>query len=312
MHKVMVVDDEVIISAQLERRLSLMGYSVVGRANSGERSVSMAENLRPDIILMDIVMPGKMDGIDAAGRIRAEMDIPIIFVTAYADDQYLSRAKQVQPYGYILKPFHEREVRAAIEIALSRKERERELSRFTRQLEAVVDMFEDAVVSLDETGAIVFWNRKAQALSGYTSAEVLGRHFSAFLRGEEKERLEELYFPGISGDRRRTVERRISGCRLVMRDGSERIFDLLLFAHRVGDQRFTICILCPVGSAPESVEASASEAIVSICSYCCKIRSDHDEWLSVPEYLAERCGIRLSHGICPACMETYYPDIRED
>ncbi len=312
MHKIMVVDDEVIISAQLERRLSLMGYSVVGRANSGERSVSMARNLRPDLVLMDIVMPGRIDGIEAAGRILDETGIPVIFVTAYADDQYLARAKQVQPYGYILKPFHEKEVRAAIEIALSRRERERGVVRAIKQLETVVNMFDNAVVSLDDAGAIVFWNRKAQLLYGYSPSEVLGQRFSDFVVPDDRRNLERVIGPGSrAGNSQRAVERRVPGCRLITKDGAERPSDLLLFVHRVENERFTICLICEHGSTPVVSGAPSEEEIVPICSYCCKVRDDEGSWLPMPDYLGERCGLRFSHGICPSCLETYYPDVPE-
>jgi putative two-component system response regulator len=127
MHKIMVVDDEVLVTMQLEKHLTAMGYEVVGRASSGEACIDMARHLRPDLILMDIVMPGRLDGIDASEIIRAELDIPVIFLTGYADDEFLSRAKHVQPFGYIVKPFQAEEIRAAIEIALYRKDVERRL-----------------------------------------------------------------------------------------------------------------------------------------------------------------------------------------
>jgi len=99
MKRLMVVDDEAVITTQLERRLQSMKYDVVGTASSAEESVSMARELGPDLILMDIVMKGKLDGIDAARKIKADMDIPIIFLTAYADDKYIKRAVLAEPFG---------------------------------------------------------------------------------------------------------------------------------------------------------------------------------------------------------------------
>jgi len=129
MHKIMIVDDEIVITMQLEERLTAMGYEVVGRASSGEASIDMARHFRPDLILMDIVMPGMLNGIDASETIRAELDIPIIFLTAYADDKFVNRAKRMQPFGYIVKPFQAEEIRAAIEIALHKKDMERRLRK---------------------------------------------------------------------------------------------------------------------------------------------------------------------------------------
>jgi CheY-like chemotaxis protein len=110
MSKILVVDDEAIITMQLEERLSVMGYTVAGMAASGEDAVDKARRTRPDLVLMDIVMPGKMNGIEAAKIITKELDIPVVFVTAYADDAIIERAKSARPYGYIVKPFNELEI----------------------------------------------------------------------------------------------------------------------------------------------------------------------------------------------------------
>lgn len=126
MSGILVVDDEAIITMQLEERLRAMGYSVAGMAASGEEAIEKARRLLPDLVLMDIVMPGKLNGIDAAQVITRELDIPVIFVTSYADDAIIERAKQIRPYGYIVKPFSELELKAAIEVALFRKASEQD------------------------------------------------------------------------------------------------------------------------------------------------------------------------------------------
>ena len=126
MSKILVVDDEAIITMQLEKRLSVMGYSIAGMAASGEDAVEKARRFRPDLVLMDIVMPGKMNGIEAAVIITKELDIPVVFITAYADDSIIEKAKSARPYGYIVKPFNELEIKAAIEVALFRKASELE------------------------------------------------------------------------------------------------------------------------------------------------------------------------------------------
>lgn len=133
MSNILVVDDEAIITMQLEERLSAMGYTISGMAASGEEAVDKARRLRPDIVLMDIVMPGKMNGIEAAKIISEELDIPVVFVTSYADDNIIEKAKNVRPYGYIVKPFNELEIKAAIEVALFRKATEHQLERKTKK-----------------------------------------------------------------------------------------------------------------------------------------------------------------------------------
>lgn len=139
MSKLMLVDDEVVITTQLEEILTSMGYEVLGTAVSGEEAVKMAKDLRPDLILMDIVMPGKMDGIAAAEKIRAELDISIIFITAHTDKDLVNRAKHTEPDGYVLKPFQEEQIRAAIEIALYKRDMEKKLQRSYDELETRVE-----------------------------------------------------------------------------------------------------------------------------------------------------------------------------
>jgi PAS domain S-box-containing protein len=127
MYRIIIVDDEELIAEILEMRLTALGYTVAGMARSGEEGIELARRLRPDLVLMDIVMPGKWDGIDAAEIIRSELAIPVVFVTAFADDSVIERAKKAAPVGYIVKPFQELGLRATIETALHNAKLERQL-----------------------------------------------------------------------------------------------------------------------------------------------------------------------------------------
>ncbi|MGA2912077.1 MAG: response regulator [Methanoregula sp.] len=134
MSKILVVEDEAIILLQLEEILHTIGYIVAGLAASGEDAIEKARRLKPDLVLMDIVMPGKMNGIEAAKIINEELDIPVVFVTSYADDTIIEKAKSVKPYGYIVKPFNELVIKATIEVALFRKtseQKERDMKKPT-------------------------------------------------------------------------------------------------------------------------------------------------------------------------------------
>jgi len=131
MSNILVVDDEAIIAMQLEERLNAMGYTVAGIAASGEDAIEKARDLHPDLVLMDIVMPGRLNGIEAAKIIADEMNIPVVFVTSFADDATIAKAKLVGPYGYIVKHFNELEIKAGIEVALFRKSSEQDLRKAT-------------------------------------------------------------------------------------------------------------------------------------------------------------------------------------
>lgn len=175
MHRIMVVDDEVVITTQLEERLTSMGYMVVGSASSGEEAVDMARCLRPDLILMDIVMPGKLDGINAAETIKAEQDIPIIFLTAYAHNKFVSRAKKVEPFGYIVKPFQDTELRAMIEVALYKKELERKLQASEEQFRAIVENSVDEIMMIDKEGRYLAINTCAASSAGLKPEDMVNK-----------------------------------------------------------------------------------------------------------------------------------------
>lgn len=181
MKKIMVVDDEATITTHLEELLTSMGYEVAARASSGEEAVAKAEHLKPDLILMDIVMPGKIDGIEASQRIRAQKDIPIIFLTAHADDRFIERARSIQPYGYILKPFQTGEIKASIETALFKTAMERRLLKSEEKFRSVVESARDAIILSDINGTIIEWNQSAQTIFGYEKEEVLGRPLSILM-----------------------------------------------------------------------------------------------------------------------------------
>jgi DNA-binding NarL/FixJ family response regulator len=134
----MVVEDEMATAMELEELLVSHGYRFAGAASSCEEAVSMAKDKKPDLILMDIKLPGKGDGIDAAKRIGSESETPLVFLTGHSDRTLLARAKQANPLGYILKPLNENQIISAIEIALNRAEREAQ-SSLSHQASEVTD-----------------------------------------------------------------------------------------------------------------------------------------------------------------------------
>ena len=128
-YQIMLVEDEVIVALDVRQRLEALGYIVVAHASSGEEAIMFASEIDLDLILMDVRLRGKMDGIDAAAKIREHHDIPIIYLTAFADENTLSRAKLTEAYGYLIKPFEDRELRSSIEMALYKYQIEKKLKK---------------------------------------------------------------------------------------------------------------------------------------------------------------------------------------
>ncbi len=124
---VLVVEDESIVSKDIQHSLKKLGYNVVGAASTGERAFELAQETNPDIILMDIMLKGDISGIETAERVKAELHIPVIYLTAYADESTLAKAKVTEPYGYIIKPFKEVDLHTSIEMALYKYSKEKEV-----------------------------------------------------------------------------------------------------------------------------------------------------------------------------------------
>ena len=142
-----VVEDEVLVARDIKARLTRMGYEVLATASRGEEAVEKVLRLRPDLVLMDINIIGEMDGVDAAINIHVQYDVPVIFCTAYSNRETLERAQVAGPYGYVLKPFNNRELEINIEIALYKHAVEKDLADTRRHLDATLANVSDGVIS---------------------------------------------------------------------------------------------------------------------------------------------------------------------
>jgi DNA-binding LytR/AlgR family response regulator len=136
---ILVVEDESIVSKDIQHSLKKVGYNVVGAASTGEKAIELALSEKPDLILMDIMLKGSMNGIEAADIIKKEMSIPVIFLTAYADESTLAKAKITEPYGYILKPFKEIDIQTSVEMAIYKHKKEQEIIKERDFLYSIVE-----------------------------------------------------------------------------------------------------------------------------------------------------------------------------
>jgi diguanylate cyclase (GGDEF)-like protein/PAS domain S-box-containing protein len=173
---ILVVEDESVVAMHIEESLEKLGYAVAAVVASGEEAVKKAEETRPDLILMDIVLKGEIDGIDAAGQIREKFNIPVIYLTAYADDAIVHRAKITEPLGYIVKPFNERELKSAIEIAIYKHEMETKLKKMERWLSITLRSIGDGVIATDKEMRVTFINKIAEQMTGWKSEDAIGKN----------------------------------------------------------------------------------------------------------------------------------------
>jgi two-component system, sensor histidine kinase and response regulator len=180
---VLIVEDDAIIAARLHDILIALGYEVSEPVASGEEAVAQAATVRPDLILMDVNLYGEMNGVEAAARIHAVMDVPLIYITAYSDNDLLQRAKVTDPYGYLVKPVQERELQATIEMALHKHAMMKVVVESEERYRAVVANAKDAVYLFDaETLRIVETNDAFRCMLGYTDEDLLHLHLQEFVR----------------------------------------------------------------------------------------------------------------------------------
>ena len=174
---ILIVEDNNIVAKDIQSRLENLGYSVSGTARTGEEAVEKASALNPALILMDIKLKGDMDGVEAAGLIQDRLSVPIVYLTAYADETTLSRAKITAPFGYIVKPFDENALHTNIEIALFKHSMEKKLKESEQWLATTLTSIGDATIATDAEGFIKFMNPAAEELTHWNEAEVLERNW---------------------------------------------------------------------------------------------------------------------------------------
>jgi PAS domain S-box-containing protein len=170
-----VVEDDRVVSRDLQHTLDRMGYKVIGAAVNGTDAVNIALEAKPDVVLMDIRIEGDIDGIQAAEMIRSRTLIPVVYLSAYADEETIQRAGKSEPFGYVLKPFEETQLKAAIEVALYKQAAERRLHESERRYATTLASIGDAVIATDSHGTITFINPVAENLTRWKAADAVGQ-----------------------------------------------------------------------------------------------------------------------------------------
>jgi CheY-like chemotaxis protein len=300
---ILLVEDEPIIASQLEKRLTIIGHTVVGHASAGIESVSMAAQSRPDLILMDIIMPGEIDGIQAAEIIVRDYDIPIIFLTALADDDTVTRAKATNPYAYILKPYHMSEVKVAIDVALHRKAQERELLASEEQMRHIVECHDDVFMILGGEGIVQYANAAALRLLGGEKEQVTGTPFPRLFAKIDENKVSQRIATLLKNVTERCV-REVEDSVIVNIPGDN---DFSVKFRMVGRFSKTGPFVCVTARRCESKK----EDLIAICSHCKKVRCSDEHWEEIESFLGDRLNKLLTHSICPSCIKQYYPGLDE-
>jgi len=223
--RILVVEDESLLAEDIQERLKNLGYEVAAVAHSGEEALAGVAAAQPDLVLMDIRLKGKMDGIDTARVVRERFNLPVVYLTGEADTATLERAKATEPLGYLLKPIDEKRLHSTVEIALYKHKMDQRLRRIERWFATTLKSIGDAVIVTDPEGRVTFMNPMAETLTGWKSGETAGKplaHVYETVSAETREPLDSLVPQAllegvVAGPTSRAV--------LISRNGSETPID---------------------------------------------------------------------------------------
>lgn len=207
--KILIVEDEAITGHHLQNSLVKLGYTVLDVCPTGEEAFELVKKTPPDLVLMDIHLAGDWDGIQTSEKIRQTIDIPVVYLTAYADPQTLERAKITGPFGYLLKPFDERTLPTTVEMALHKHSLERELRQSEERFRTLVENQAEGLVIVKPDGEFIFANPAAGKLFGVTVTELIGMRTKDFSLPEYEEILDKI-MDGCRNNQRSTVEIKIT------------------------------------------------------------------------------------------------------
>jgi len=219
--RLLIVENEKIIALDLKNRLESLNYQVEGMASNASDALVLAEKLTPDIILMDIMLNDDMDGIEAAKIIYNQLHIPIIFLTAYADELTLQRAKEAEPLGYILKPFKERELYTTIDIAFYKHRIDKKLRRQERWSSAILHSIGDGIIATDKENLITFMNPVAEELTLWEEESAKGENIAEIIPLADVQTEDIMAFPAITDASSLIQGRTIKNSFLKNKDGEK-------------------------------------------------------------------------------------------
>jgi PAS domain S-box-containing protein len=196
--RILIAEDEPIIALDIQNTLLGLGYEVPAIVATGEEALKKTEEIRPSLLLIDIVLTGEMDGIDAAKLIRERFDIPIIYLTAHSAGEAFQRARETDPHGYLIKPIGKNDLYTAIETAIHRHRLEAKQRESEEQYRTLVENINDVIFSLDNQGFITYVNPAIEQMSDYTIQDVIGMNFSELVHPDD--------LPGLIKSFTRTME----------------------------------------------------------------------------------------------------------
>lgn len=312
--RILLVEDEGIIAKDIRESLEGMGYEVVGIEVSGEKAIRRAERDSPDLVLMDIVLQGPVDGITAADEIRNCCGVPVVYLTAYADEQVLNRAKVTEPFGYLIKPFEEKELNFTIEMALYKHKLDRKLRDSKQQYQSLLESAGAIPWELDlKSRRFTYVGPQAVDILGYPVESWTDFDFWAgrihpedagwaarfFLEAAKRSENHEFEYRMMAADGSvvwlRDIVNIIQG-----KGGPEKLRGFMLdITARKNAEEERERLIAELQDALQNIKAL--KGLLPICAWCKKIRNDSGYWQQVELYIQDHSDAQFTHGMCPEC-----------
>ncbi len=320
---ILIVEDEPIVAKDIQVSLQRLGYHVPATATSGEDAIRKTRESQPDLILMDIVLKGQMDGVETVKQIRKQCDVPVIYLTAYADDHTLERAKVTSPAGYMLKPYQPNELRTTIELALHRAHHDRHMNESLRWLATTVRCIGDGVMTTDRDARVTYLNPAAEAFTGWTRGEAVGISVTSVIGLESGAAgdaggnpvwkamtdvrtigLEDMVLLTKNGARRL-----IGGSVAPVVDDFGSVIGSVLVFHAVAETSTHAHGERALGETMQDMEGNLGrpQGIINLCAWCKRVPDASGEWYDLDVFIAERSSMQFNGGLCPACMGRCFP-----
>ena len=318
--KILVVEDEQITAMAITETLKDLGFKVVGHANCSDAAVSLAEKKDPDLILMDIKLDGKIDGIKTAEIIKKNYNIPVIFLTAYSDQSTLNRAKITEPFSYLLKPLNERELLASIQIAIFHHHAEMKIKANEQWLSTTLNSIGDAVISTNAKGEIEFLNPIAENLIGWKKDRASHKKIENVIKLTHPEKGKLIQNPVLEvikkskkifleknifliNQKNKSIPVEINTAPIL--DSNENVIGAVQIirdiSERISAEQHREKLIKERKEALDTVKKL--EGLLPICSWCKKIYDEEGNWTQLEQYIHSHSRATFTHGMCPECSK---------
>jgi PAS domain S-box-containing protein len=320
--RILVVENEGIISKDIALRLRTLGYEVTGIEAYGESAVEHSRASRPDLVLMDIELGGPMDGIEAATIITSTLNVPVVYLTANADQDVMDRARLTEPFGYLIKPFESRELHSTIQMALYKHAMGEQVRRTRDQYRHFLESVSAIPWEFDlRADRFTYVGPQAERILGYPPSAWTGQAFwGSLIHVDDRDAAIALRREHMAGGEPHDMEYRViarTGGVVWIRDlvsvitdarGAARLLgfmqDVTPYKEAEAEREHLIVELKDALACVKTLRG-----LLPICAWCKKIRDDKGYWTQVETYVKEHSDAEFTHGICPECIARMDTDL---